>query len=189
MSRLHYAISSVTYETKYAEMQETPANRTETQIRRKFSGFWSSLEAGIYTALAFVLAVTAILSLAGAGHVLWEGFRSWDSADSILRIIDRLLTVLMLVEILHTVRISIRSHVLVTEPFLVVGLIATIRRILVITLEAANLTRPETWGKNGEAIFRASVIELGLLGVLVLILVIAIYLLRRSPPAEEQEIG
>lgn len=89
-------------------------------------------------------------------------------------------------EIPHTVRISIRSHVLVTEPFLV-GLIATIRRILVITLEAANLTRPETWTKNGEAIFRASVIELGLLGALVLILVIAIYLLRRSPPAREEE--
>ena len=48
---------------------------------------------------------------------------------------NELLIVLMLVEILHTVRISIRSHVLVTEPFLVVGLIAAIRRILVITLE------------------------------------------------------
>jgi hypothetical protein len=44
-------------------------------------------------------------------------------------------------QILHTVPISIRSHVLVTEPFLVVGLIASIRRILVITLEAATLTR------------------------------------------------
>jgi hypothetical protein len=48
----------------------------------------------------------------------------------------------MLVEILHTVRISIRSHILViTEPFLVVGLIASIRSILVITLEAATLTK------------------------------------------------
>lgn len=47
----------------------------------------------------------------------------------------------MLVEILHTVRISIHSHYLVTEPFLVVGLIASIGRILVITLEAAALTR------------------------------------------------
>ncbi len=51
----------------------------------------------------------------------------------------------MLVEILHTGRISIRSHVLVTEPFLVVGLIASIRRILVITLEAATLTKEGTW--------------------------------------------
>jgi hypothetical protein len=39
------------------------------------------------------------------------------------------------------VRISIRSHVLVTEPFLIVGLIASIRRILVITLEASTLPR------------------------------------------------
>ncbi|PYT32499.1 MAG: hypothetical protein DMG57_01545 [Acidobacteria bacterium] len=37
----------------------------------------------------------------------------------------------MLVEILHTVRISIRSHNLVTVPFLVVGLIASIRRMFV----------------------------------------------------------
>jgi len=170
-------------------MQDAPINVTETRIRRRSSSFWTALEAGIYTALAGVLAVTAIVALAGAAHVLWEGLRTWDSSDTILRIIDRLLLVLMLVEILHTVRISIRSHALVTEPFLVVGLIATIRRMLVITLQAANLTRPQEWAQGGEAIFRASIIELGLLGALVLILVVAIYLLRRSPPAPEQELG
>jgi len=47
-------------------------------------------------------------------------------------------------QILHTVPISIRSQVLVTEPFLVVGLIASIRRILLITLEAATLTKEGT---------------------------------------------
>jgi hypothetical protein len=52
---------------------------------------------------------------------------------------------LMLVKILHTVRISIRSHVLVTEPFLVIGLIASIRRMLVISLELATLTKPGAW--------------------------------------------
>jgi phosphate-starvation-inducible protein E len=168
---------------------DTPPTVKENQIRFHSSRFWSSLEAGIYTALAFVLAITAIVALFGAGRVLWEGFQTWDSSETILRIIDRLLLVLMLVEILHTVRISIRSHVLVTEPFLIVGLIATIRRMLVITLETANLTRPETWTKVGEAIFRASINELGLLGVLVLVLVIAIYLLRRSPAPREEEVG
>src|SRR5438045_8805654 len=58
-----------------------------------------------------------------------------------LQVLDQLLIVLMLFEILHTVRISIRSHTRGTEPFLVVGLIASIRRILVITLEAADLTK------------------------------------------------
>ena len=79
-------------------MQDTPANVSETPIRHRSSGFWSSLQSGIYTVLAFVLAVTAILSLARAGRLLWEGFPTWDSSTAILRTIERLLTVLMLVE-------------------------------------------------------------------------------------------
>ncbi len=93
--------------------------------------------------------------------------------------LDQLLVVLMLVEILHTVRISIRSHYLVTEPFLIIGLIASIRRILVITLEAATLTKEGKWSMEGASIFHASMIELGLLGLLVLVLVFSITLLRR----------
>jgi phosphate starvation-inducible membrane PsiE len=168
-------------------MKDTPPNVAENRIRVHSSSFWRTLEAGIYTAVACVLALTAIVALTGSGRVLWEGLRTWDSSETMLRIIDRLLLVLMLVEILHTVRISIRSHVLVTEPFLIVGLIATIRRILVITLEAANLSRPETWSHGGDAIFHASVIELGLLGFMVLVLVISIYLLRHSPTAPEED--
>lgn len=55
-------------------------------------------------------------------------------------------------EILHTVRISIRSHILLAgEAFLVVGLIASIRRILIISLEMASLTREATWSGKGRA--------------------------------------
>ena len=89
----------------------------------------------------------------------------------------------MLVEILHTVRISIRSHVLVTEPFLVVGLIASIRRMLVISLEMA--TREANWSNQGESVFRSSMIELGLLGLLVFVLVFSITLVRRYPPPKD----
>ena len=77
-------------------------------------------------------------------------------------------------------RLSIRSHTLVTEPFLVDGLLASIRRILVITLEAATLTKEGKWSPEGATIFHASMIELGLLGLLVLILVFCITLLRRE---------
>src|SRR5438309_5841142 len=69
---------------------------------------------------------------------------------------------------------------------LVVGLIASIRRILVITLEAATLTKEGAWATEGaHAIFRSSMIELGLLGVLVLVLVVSITLLRRYAPASK----
>jgi hypothetical protein len=96
--------------------------------------------------------------------MLWHGLGHWTIAAETLRVLDQLLVVLMLVEILHTVRISIRSHFLVTEPFLVLGLIAAIRRILVITLEAANLTKVGAFAGEGANIFRATMVELGLLG-------------------------
>jgi len=61
---------------------------------------------------------------------LCEVTASPNLAAETLRVLEQLLIVLMLVEILHIVRISIRSHVRVTELFLLVGLIASIRRIL-----------------------------------------------------------
>jgi hypothetical protein len=64
-----------------------------------------------------------------------------------------------------------------------VGLIASIRRILVITLEAATLTKEGAWVTEGSSgIFHSSMIELGLLGLLVLVLVVSIALLRRCAP-------
>ncbi len=63
-----------------------------------------------------------------------------------------------------------------------VGLIASIRRILVISLEMATLTKEGNWSSDGASIFRAAMIELGLLGLLVLVLVFSITLLRRYPP-------
>ncbi|MDQ6707516.1 MAG: phosphate-starvation-inducible PsiE family protein, partial [Acidobacteriota bacterium] len=88
-------------------------------------------------------------------------------------------------EILHTVRTSIHSHTLVTEPFLVVGLIASIRRMLVITLEATDLIKQGNWTAGGESVFRASMLELALLGGLILVLVVAITILRRHDPVRE----
>ena len=167
-------------------MKSMLVNTTEARIDTRIDSFWRRIETSIYVAVACIIAVTAAIALSGCGFALWQGFHTWNSWDTIVRVIDVLLLVLMLVEILHTVRISIRSHVLVAEPFLIVGLIATIRRILVIGLEAGDLSRPETWNPEHETLFRASALELGLLGLLVLILVTAIYLLRRSQPSSEE---
>jgi uncharacterized membrane protein (DUF373 family) len=162
------------------------ASATEARIDTRIDSFWRIVETSIYVAVACVITVTAAIALARCGFVIWQGFLTWNSWDAIIRVIDTLLLVLMLVEILHTVRISIRSHVLVAEPFLIVGLIATIRRMLVMGLEAENLSRLETWNSEHETLFRASLLELCLLGLLVLILVTAIYLLRRSQPLSDQ---
>src|SRR3989475_6494653 len=158
----------------------------EDKLRDHFDYSLGKVEVVIYSVLALLLSVTVLAAIASAGKLLWDALRHWAIATQTLPVLNELLVVLMLVEILHTVRISIRSHVLVTEPFLVVGLIASIRRILVITLEAATLTKEGAWGtESAHAIFRSSMIELGLLGVLVLVLVVSITLLRRYAPASK----
>jgi uncharacterized membrane protein (DUF373 family) len=161
----------------------------EDKLRTHFGDYIGKAEAGIYSILAVLISISALAAIATAAKVLWDALRHWTIATDMLRILDELLLVLMLVEILHTVRISIRSHILVIEPFLVVGLIASIRRMLVITLEAATLTKQGNWSPEVASVFHASMMELGLLGLLLLILVYSITLLRRhETPSEESKI-
>lgn len=164
----------------------------DDKLRKHFGDYLGMAEVAILTILAILISLTALAAIARSSKLLWDTWHQWVAVTDtilVLRVLDQLLVVLMLVEILHTVRISIRSHTLVTEPFLVVGLIASIRRILVITLEAATLTKEGQWTPDGASIFHASMIELGLLGLLVLVLVVSIVLLRRSAtsPGEDFE--
>jgi uncharacterized membrane protein (DUF373 family) len=45
-------------------------------------------------------------------------------------LLDEVLLVLILVEVVHTVVLSLRSHRLVAQPFIIVGLVAVVRKIL-----------------------------------------------------------
>lgn len=98
--------------------------------------FLGHVETTIYVVLGVLLGATAILAIAGCLPLFVADVRDLTGTAAIFVLIDRLLLVLMLVELLHTVRISIRSHSLFVEPFLVIGLIAIIRRTLVLTLQA-----------------------------------------------------
>jgi uncharacterized membrane protein (DUF373 family) len=166
----------------------SPTTRpTENRFQRFSNESLSMVETVLYAALGVILSLAALFALFTACLALWHGLSTEASAKTVVDVIDRLLVVLVLVEILHTVRISIRSHTLVTEPFLIVGLIATIRRMLVITLDAANLTDPANWANDGQAKLRASMLELALLGGTVIVLVISIHILRKSKSPEEEE--
>ena len=150
-------------------------------------------EHAIYAALGLLLAVTAVLALIDAAGLTWEALHTLGSAQQLLEIVDRLLFLLMLVEILHTVRVSMRSGKLTCEPFLIVGLIASIRRVLVITLQSSEIMHAKEWSAEKEALFRASMIELGVLAGLILTMVVSIFLLHRARdddrPAGEEEPG
>jgi uncharacterized membrane protein (DUF373 family) len=138
------------------------------------------IEAVLYLLVGVMLIMAALVAAASAGIVIWHSATTQMFSNPGIEALDRLLLVLMLVEILHTVRISISSHELFMEPFLIVGIIASIRRILVITMQAAKYTEEGHQGPDAIIGFRNSMIELALLGLLILVFVYAISLLRRS---------
>ena len=60
-----------------------------------------------------------------------------------INLLDRILLVLILVEIVHTVVLSLRAHHLVAQPFIIVGLVAVIRRILVVLSGTGTVPTPQ----------------------------------------------
>lgn len=159
----------------------------DSSVRLLSTKAFQQVEHGLYVALAALLCATSLLALVDAAVTLWSGLGDWTGTNSVFVVIDRLLVVLMLIEILHTVHVSMRSGALTCEPFLVVGLIASIRRVLVITLESSQVAQHGDMSESGERLFRTSMIELGVLGVLILVMVVSIYLLRRAHEVMPEE--
>jgi Phosphate-starvation-inducible E family len=96
--------------------------------------------------------------------------------------LDVMLLVLMMVELAYTVTVSLRGTVLAAEPFLIVGLIAVIRRMLVITIGDVTPGAATTVG-GGVA---SQPVELGILTGVVLVLVVSIVLLRLRPRLRDE---
>jgi len=123
---------------------------------------------------AFVIAARQVPTLFGA-----DG-----AAQAALEILDTLLLVFIVVELLFAVRITIAKRELIAEPFLLVGIIASIKEIVVLSVKAAD-----DIGKGQS--FSDAMWEVGVLGVLVLLLGITAWLLRlkEREPGEGDDQG
>jgi uncharacterized membrane protein (DUF373 family) len=107
-------------------------------IRRYVLYFLAMAEEVLYGLLAVAFVATALWVLIRAAETV-----NGASAESIVETtLDSLLVVLMIVELLHTIILFLRTHKFRHQPFLVVGIIAGIRRLLVVTAQ-------ETASKHG----------------------------------------
>lgn len=125
------------------------------------------------TSLYFII---ALLLLTGSVFLIYEEILEFfkfgqveDPIIWIVEIIAKTLLIMMIIEILYTIRVSLREHVLNPEPFLIVALIAAIRRILIISVETAYL----------HEYFNLYMIEISILGGLILIFIIALFILNK----------
>ena len=148
--------------------------KTKTELREWISSCFTRVEDVVYVGLGLVLAVSALVLLVIVALSLGQAIMSANLPEKIVRLLDQSLLILMIVEILYTVQVSFREHTLVSEPFLIVGLIAAIRRVLILT---AEFSKP---AEISEAAFHNVMFELGLLTLLILALVFSLFLLKRQ---------
>jgi uncharacterized membrane protein (DUF373 family) len=142
------------------------------KVRHRVSLVFSYFEDAVYVGLGLLLAYSAAALLVTAVIALVHSATHGAPVPAIIDLLDRSLLVLMIVELLYTVKVSFREHALLPEPFLVVGLIAATRRILVVTAEFGQMME-----KPGDE-FHKGMIEVALLTLMVLALVASLRLLR-----------
>jgi uncharacterized membrane protein (DUF373 family) len=158
-----------------AESKESRRGKPD-DAREWISRQFTRVEDVVYVGLGILLGASALALLIAGAIRFGEGLFAGDFPATTIGLLDRLLLILMIVELLYTVQVSFREHALIPEPFLIVGLIAATRRILVLTAEFG------TDIKKGDAIFRDAMLELGLLTVLVVAMVVSLVLLRKKHP-------
>jgi uncharacterized membrane protein (DUF373 family) len=124
----------------------------------------------IYAGVGLLLFVSAIAALVTVGYNLVDR-ADRGTLDTVAAALDGLLLVFILVELLGAVRATITERRLIAEPFLVVGIIASIKEIVVASLALADA--------SGDKV-EDGVMKIGVLGLVVLLLAVSSYLIRRK---------
>jgi uncharacterized membrane protein (DUF373 family) len=143
-------------------------DRPETPLARGAAKVLHWSEDALYFAAALVLVAGAAIVLADAAYGLFTEVRD-DVALAIEHTLDALLIVFILIELLSAVRETMRKRQLVAEPFLLIGMIASIKEIVVLSVFAVD-----------DADAGDTALLIGVLGAVVVGLSVALLLLRQK---------
>lgn len=133
---------------------------------------FSLVEDLVYIGLGLILGVSAVSLLVITAIGFGSNILSGDLATHIIPLLDRILLIVLIVELLYTVQVSFREHAVTPEPFLLVGLIAAIRRVLILTAEFGHA--------GGQAVAPQLVAELAVLSALIIAISLSLFVLRRK---------
>lgn len=162
-------------------MAEKAETHDEKDRQRFADRVLSVVEDAVYWAIAVILVAGAVALLVAQVRTMFS-LLDTPTSNVMLELLDGVLLIFIFVELLYAVRTSLRSHEIAVEPFLIVGILACIKEIVVQSVEAAKLV-----GQGPE--FARTIVQTGVLGGLVLVLAVAAWVLRQrsltSPPADE----
>lgn len=127
-------------------------------------------ERGAYYGVALFLLVTIVMVFVSAAISLGDVVEL-GPLETALEVLDKVLLIFIFAELLGTISTIVREREVTAEPFLLIGLIAVVRRILAVTASIEqNIGTPR---------FDDLILELGVLTVLVLALAGALFFARR----------
>jgi uncharacterized membrane protein (DUF373 family) len=150
--------------------RKTKADEDEEDRQRFADRALGMLEDAVYWGIAVLLVLGSVALLLAQFNTMLR-LRNTPTSTVMIEILDGLLLIFIFVELLYAVRSCLRSHEIVAEPFLIVGILAGIKEIVVLSVEAATLL-------NKGPDFSRAVVEIGVLGAVVLVLALAAFVLR-----------
>ena len=159
-------------------MTSSPVTHRADHIPRLADRIFRVAEYVLYGMIGVVLVAGALVVVIAAGLSLVADAVG-HTHEAIEKSLDLLLIAFILVELLSAVRETLRKRQLVAEPFLLVGIIASIKEIVVIGA-FADPQVPEPDAVVG------TVLQLGVLGAVVLALSVSLLLLRRKEREPEE---
>jgi uncharacterized membrane protein (DUF373 family) len=160
-----------------------PTRRAErTGLSHRIGVLVHGFETVVYAIAFLLLVAAAVMVMIGGGEaVVQAATHKVSTLQGSVLVLDRVLMVLIIAEIAGTLRNVLLYHEIAAEPFLFIGLIASVRRILMVTAAAEQ--------PQSDRALNRLLLELGALGLLVIGIAAAIFLLRFSARRAEPTDG
>ncbi len=139
-------------------------------------------ETVIYAIAFLLLVAAAVLVVIGGGEAVVQAVsHKVNTLQGGVLVLDRVLMVLIIAEIAATLRAVLLYHEIAAEPFLFIGLIACVRRILIVTAATEQV--------HSDKELDRLLFELGALGLLIIGIAGAIFMIRYSARRGPQSDG
>ena len=148
--------------------------------QRVFFRILEAFESIAYLTIAFGLSVPVVMLVIFAVRNMLEVAQD-GILDTALDVLNGLLLAFIFVELINTIRIATglgERGIFIAEPFLLVGLVAVVRGVLLLTADLHQVRSMEE--------VQILLMEVGILAILLGVLTIALYYVRRMGLSEQK---
>ncbi len=154
--------------------------RDRAETMKQLLSWMGWLDRWGYITAGFSLLILGMLIFAQSWYTFVTAATHTGLVPAGLRLLNDLLLVIILLELSRTVARFLQTEILALEPYLAVGIIACTRRILTASAELSHL--PQITSE----LFNRYIFDVALNVAVIMVLIIAVFVLRKRPPQDVQ---